>query len=139
MSSNAVVADTMVVSALLQATRRPEPAARYRALIGDRPVVVSFVTITEIRYGARKAEWGQLRTRALERDLAKFSVAQPDDAMTVACAELRVQCEWSGRALGQKVHEADRWVAATAIRLNIALVSDDVVFRDVRGLRVVHH
>ena len=50
------------------------------------------------------------------------------------CAELRVTCEQAGHALGQKIHEADRWIAATAIRLGTELVSDDAVFRDVSGL-----
>jgi len=53
------------------------------------------------------------------------------------CAELRARCEQAGHALGQKAHEADRWIAATAIRLGVELVSDDAVFRDVPGLTVI--
>ena len=52
---SAVVVDTMVVSAVVNASRRPEPAASYRSLIADRLVVVSFATVTELRYGAIKA------------------------------------------------------------------------------------
>jgi hypothetical protein len=54
------------------------------------------------------------------------------------CAELRDGCERAGQALGQKVHEADRWIAATAKRLRVELVSDDAVFRDLRGSRCCH-
>ena len=53
------------------------------------------------------------------------------------CAELRVSCEQAGHALGQKIHEADRWIAATAIRLGLELVSDDAVFADLPGLVVL--
>ena len=53
----AVVVDTMAVSALVNATRQPEPAAEYSALIAGRPIVISFATVTELRYGARKAGW----------------------------------------------------------------------------------
>ncbi len=127
----------MVVSALVNAARQPNVAATYLSLIGSRPVVVSFVTVTELRFGALKAGWGELRRRGLERDLNRFVIVQPDDGLMRVCAELRSTCELAGLGLGQKIHEADRWIAATAIRLGIALVSDDVVFRDVAGLTVL--
>lgn len=92
--------------------------------------------MTELRYGARKAGWGDLRLRALERDLSRIVVVQPGDYLMQVCANLRSDCERAGLALGQKVHEADRWIAATAIRLGLDLVSDDRVFRHVVGLTV---
>lgn len=100
-------------------------------------MVVSFASVTELRYGALKAGWGELRRRALERDLARLVIVQPDDALMAVCAELRARCEISGHGLGQKIHEADRWIAATAIRLGTALVSDDTVVRDVPGVDVL--
>ncbi len=106
-----VVVDTMVVSSIVQASRNPSRAASYRALIGARPIVISCVTVTELRYGALKAGWGELRRRGLESDLARLVIVQPDDEQMRLCAELRLQCERSGHPLGQKVHEADRWIA----------------------------
>jgi len=47
---------------------------------------------------------------------------------------LRVRCERAGHALAQSVDDTDRWIAATAIRLGIPLVSHDAVFRDAPGL-----
>lgn len=133
----AVVVDTMVVSAIVNASRRPQPAASYRSLIADRLVVVSFATVTELRYGAIKAGWSELRRRGLERDLTRFVIVQPDDTLMAVCADLRARCEATGHGLGQKVHEADRWIAATAVRLGLALISDDAVFRDTPGLTVL--
>lgn len=132
----AVVVDTMAVSALVNATRQPEPAAAYAAVIAGRPIVISFATVTELRHGALKAGWGELRRRALERDLARFIVVQPDDRLMSVCADLRAACETRGHPLGQKLHEADRWIAATAIRLDLELVSDDAVFQNVPSLSV---
>lgn len=43
-------------------------------------------------------------------------------------------CEAAGHALGQPEHNADRWIAATAIRHDIPLVSNDRIFRVVPGL-----
>lgn len=126
----------MVVSAMVKSHRAPETAAEYRGLIAGRAVVVSFATVTEMRYGARKAGWGELRRRGLERTLARFVVAQPVDEMMSICGATRDQCERRGLALGQKVHEADRWIAATALYLDTELVSDDAVFQGVDGLTV---
>lgn len=126
----------MVMSALANAARNPALAGDYRSLVAGRPALISFATVTELRYGALKAGWGELRLRALERDLTRVVVVQPDDYLMQVCANLRVECERSGLALGQKVHEADRWIAATALRLGVELVSDDRVFRQVAGLTV---
>ncbi len=43
----------------------------------------------------------------------------------------------NGHGLGQKIHEADRWIAATAMLLNVPLVAHDAVFRDVHGLELI--
>ncbi|MFN0028339.1 MAG: type II toxin-antitoxin system VapC family toxin [Acidimicrobiales bacterium] len=48
----------------------------------------------------------------------------------------RTRCERSGHPLGQKIHEADRWIAATALHLELDLITDDNVFADVAGLRI---
>jgi predicted nucleic acid-binding protein len=122
---------------VVNAVRNPDLAAGYRSLIGGRPVMISFATVTELRYGAVKAGWGELRQRGLEHDLARVVIVQPDDRLMRMCAELRVECERAGLALGQKVHEADRWIAATAMRLGLELISDDGVFENVPGLAVL--
>jgi predicted nucleic acid-binding protein len=127
----------MVVSSIVNAVRQPGLAADYRALIAGRPTLVSFATATEMRYGALKAGWGELRRRGPERDLERFTIVQPDDRLIQVCAELRASCEQAGHALGQKIHEADRWIAASAVRLGVELVSDDSVFTDVPGLIVL--
>jgi len=50
---------------------------------------------------------------------------------------LRFECERLGHALGQKLHEADRWIAATAIAGGLDLVSDDKVFVGTPGLSLL--
>ena len=135
-ATRAVVVDTMAVSALVNAARNPDRAAAYRRAIADDPILVSFMTITELRFDALGAGWGELRRRGLERDLAQLVVVQPDDQLIQTCAELRASCERAGHGLGHKIHEADRWIAATAIRLSVDLVSDDTVYRDVPDLAI---
>lgn len=64
-------------------------------------------------------------------------VVQPDDDLMGVCAQLRADCERAGLGLGQRIHEADRWIASTAILLGVELISDDRIFERVPGLTVV--
>jgi hypothetical protein len=39
--------------------------------------------------------------------------------------------------LGHKEHEADRWAAATAVRLRVPLVAHDRIFANVKDLELL--
>jgi tRNA(fMet)-specific endonuclease VapC len=130
-----VVVDTMVISWLF--ADQPHPLVdEYRGLIGGRPILLAFQTVMELRYGALRARWGDLRRRRLERDIAQVTVVQADDELATGCADLRHHCQQIGHALGAKVHDGDRWVAAAAIRLALPLVSHDGVFNGSPGLEL---
>jgi predicted nucleic acid-binding protein len=57
--------------------------------------------------------------------------------MTTVCANLRVRCAQIGHALGDKLHDGDRWIAAAAMRLRVPLVSHDGVFDGAPGLELI--
>lgn len=130
-----VVLDTDVTSWILAPHPSPQAEAAWR-VIGGRSRVVSFVTVTELRYGALRAGWGELRQRRLERSLSDFDVIQTDSALVGRCAELRNRASRDGHGLAHKIHEADRWVAATALVLGLELVAGDGIYADVDGLNV---
>jgi len=48
-----------------------------------------------------------------------------------------VRCQQAGHALGDKFHDGDRWIAATAIRLGVPLVSHDRLFTETPGLQLI--
>ncbi len=123
-----VVVDTDVYSAGLV----PDSplARRYEPLLMGRPEVVSFQTVAEIRYGALLRRWGIARLRHLEATLARAEVVQTGPDLIRTYVELRVACKRVGHALCQREHDADRWIAATAIRLSIPLVSNDRIFEE---------
>ena len=130
-----VVIDTDVASWLLDP--RPSPhAEEARRVIGSRSRVVSFVTVTELRYGAMRAGWGELRRRHLERSLADLDVIQTSERLIECCASLRADASRAGHGLAQKIHEADRWVAAAAVALGLELVAGDGIFENVARLDV---
>ncbi|MGH9063003.1 MAG: PIN domain-containing protein [Acidimicrobiales bacterium] len=106
----------------------------YLPMLASRPAVISFQTAAEVRHGAIKGGWGPARLRRLEVRLAEVDIAWPGPELVVGYAQLRADCERVGHALGQRIHDADRWIAATAIRLGLPLVAHDRVFRHVPGL-----
>jgi len=72
----------------------------------------------------------------LETKLQRVDVIHSGPELVAVYRQLRADCEAIGHALGQKAHTADRWIAATAIRLGIPLVSNDGIFRGAPGLQL---
>jgi predicted nucleic acid-binding protein len=132
-SRGPVVVDTGVFGARL--TPRGKPlASGYRPLLAGRPALICFVSVAELCFGAQLAGWGTPRRTRLEHELASVQVVWPGPELADTYATLRAWCVQTGHGLGQKEHEADRWVAATAIRLDIPLVAHDAIFSNVKGL-----
>jgi predicted nucleic acid-binding protein len=130
-----VVVDTDALSWALD----PRPTSRSelaRAAIAGRTRVVSFISVSELRYGALRAGWDDLRLRQLARSLADLDVVQTEEKLINRCAELRAWAHRAGHLLAQKVHEADRWVASTALALDLELIAGDGIFEGVPGLNL---
>ncbi len=109
-------------------------AASYEPVIVGRPAFISFQTAAELRYGALLRNWGQSRMFTLEARINEAETVHSGPELVLTYAQLRVDCERIGHALSQRDHDADRWVAATALRLQIPLVSNDGSFKNVPGL-----
>lgn len=131
-----VVIDTGVFSARL-GHRDGRLTAEYRPILEGRPAIISFVTAAEIQFGATVAGWGPSRLQRLDRELHRAEIVWPGPELVDAYAALRAWCVRNGHGLGQKDHEADRWIAATAIRLGVPLGAHDAIFRDVEGLTFI--
>lgn len=131
-----VVVDTNVFSARFG--RRGHTLFNlYGPMLAGRAVHLSFVTVAEARFGARLAGWGPPRLTRLEAELARVDVVWPDDQLTDVYADLRTACHRTGHGLAHKTHEADRWVAATALWLGLPLVAHDAIFKTVPGLQLL--
>jgi predicted nucleic acid-binding protein len=127
-----IVIDTDVFSADLVPGSRL--AGCYASLITGRPAFISVQTVAELRYGAIRRGWGHARMFRLEAKVQRVEVVHSGPDFVAAYARLRADCEAAGQALAQKTHTADRWIAATAIRLGLPLVSNDGIFQDAPGL-----
>jgi len=135
------VADTHIVSAILFGQRRPSQAEllrRYDVHLHGKSLVLSFATVCELRYGGLKESWAPARRQVMEDWLSKVAtIVMPDNDLVTVCASLRDACRRAGHGLHEKIHDSDRWIASTAIRYRIPLISDDGIFRDVPGLTLL--
>jgi predicted nucleic acid-binding protein len=131
-SRGAIVIDTDVFSADLVPTSLL--AQRYAPIITGQPAFISFQTTTELRYGAIRRGWGKARMLKLDSKIQRAEIVHTGPDLVTICAQLRADCAAIGHALAQPEHNADRWIAATAIRLGIPLVSNDNIFKAVPGL-----
>jgi predicted nucleic acid-binding protein len=72
----------------------------------------------------------------MEARLAAAETVHSGPELIAIYAQLKVDCHRVGNPLAQKIHDGDRWVAATAIRLGLPLVANDGIFDGVPGLQV---
>lgn len=128
-----IVVDTDVFSADLSDTTL---IAVYEPIIVGRPAFLSFQTVAELRFGALRRSWGIARMRKLDAKIATAEVVHSGDELVAVYAQLRAACVRLGHALGQRDHDADRWIAATALRLGVPLVSNDRIFEGTPGLQL---
>jgi len=129
-----VVVDTDVFSARLI----PESslAQRYEPLPVGRVEFGCLQSVAEIRFGALLRGWGGARLRRMEAVIDGTEIVHTGPELLRTHVELRVACTRIGHALSQRDHDADRWIAATALRLGIPLVSNDRVFENAPGIQV---
>lgn len=105
--------------------------------VDDLPdeLAVSIVTIGELRAGVLVASTVQARDRRLGTLTAALGLdpVPVDDAVAAEWARLRVLL----RDTGQRMPVNDSWIAATAMALDVPVVTQDDDFPTVEGLDVV--
>lgn len=131
-----VVVDTGVFGADLSVASKPL-AMRYADALEGRRVLISFVTVAELRFGSLLAGWGVRRRADLNAVIDAAEVVWPGPRLAEEYARLRTECHRGGHGLAEKSHEADRWIGATARLVGVPLVSDDSVFVDAPGLTLI--
>ena len=93
----------------------------YVEIIRGSELVLSFMTLAEMRQGALDANWGPLKCHRLEAYLGDFSVLHSDSLLCSTWAQVRNE---SGRK-GHQMSSADAWIAATALVLSAPLVTNN--------------
>jgi tRNA(fMet)-specific endonuclease VapC len=115
-----VLVDTDVYSFLIKGDTR---AAVYTPHLRDKTIAISFVTVGELYYWAKKRNWSNRRRADLEVRLRAVVIVPFDLQVCRAYGEISAlkNSDGSDRVIAAN----DRWVAACAIRHNLALVSNN--------------
>lgn len=94
-------------------------ASQYDKHTKGKKWALSFVTVGELLTLPRHRGWGSAKTVELERRIALTGVIPYDMALCQTYAELKAKLLKVGRPIGDN----DLWIAATAIRHSIPLIS----------------
>lgn len=114
-----LVVDTDVASFIFK--WHPEFAPRYVNIVRGSELIVSFMTVAEMRQGALDANWGPRKCAVLEAYLDDFSALHSDSLLCSKWAAVRNESTRKGRPISS----ADAWIAATALVLSAPLVTNN--------------
>lgn len=130
---SSVVVDTDVVSLIF---KRHSLSDKYLAALEGNQLVISFMTLAELRLWTRRRSWGSERWERLARFLDSFAVSHTDDALCDVWSAIRNDAF----ATGSVIDVADAWVAATAIYHEALLVTHNRShFENVAGLKLLSY
>jgi len=131
-----IVVDTGVFSAALSRRRRARFEPQVRMIAGNQ-VFLAAVTVSELRYGALVAGWGQARRDRLEQAIEATTVVPVSDRLLTRAAELRHACRTAGHPLADRSHANDLWIATSAIHIGAPVLTADQVFAHTPGLELL--
>ncbi|MBI4902597.1 MAG: PIN domain-containing protein [Acidobacteria bacterium] len=127
-----LVVDTDVASFIFK--WHPVFAPRFVSIIRGAELIVSFMTLAEMRQGALDANWGQRKWDLLDAYLADFSVLNSDNLLCSTLAPVRNESVRKGHQMSA----ADAWIAATALVLSAPLVTNNAKdYRHLGNLQLV--
>jgi tRNA(fMet)-specific endonuclease VapC len=120
-----------VVSFLYKRDTRTE---LYRPHLVGHMLTISFMTLAELERWTLASNWGPSRQQHLERYLRRFVVHPTSQALCRRWAEVTD----AGQRAGRPIATADAWIAATALLLDVSLVTHNKDhFNGVSGLAVI--
>jgi tRNA(fMet)-specific endonuclease VapC len=100
---------------------RPRDArhAIYAKHITGKLLAVSFVTVGELLFGAKKRNWGTAKVADLEQRLRGAVIVPFDRMLCDTYGRLKAET----RIAGVVVADNDMWIAACAVRHNVPLIT----------------
>ena len=96
-------------------------AQQYADALRESDLILSFMTIAELRMGAISAGWGNRRRLLLEQFMQRFELVYADNNLCTVWARIRADARAAGRALSPQ----DAWIAATALALDAPLATNN--------------
>jgi tRNA(fMet)-specific endonuclease VapC len=96
-------------------------ARRYSDALRGSELILSFMSIAELRMGAIAARWGSRRRLLLERFIQGFELAYSDNELCTIWASIRA----NARAAGWALSPQDAWIGATALAMDAPLATNN--------------
>lgn len=128
---NILLLDTDVVSFFLKGDSR---ANKYASIVQGNRLALSFMTVAELFQWAAVRNWGQSRVADLEKSLQNYLIIPVDLKVCRIWGNLRAERQ----AIGKVISPQDAWIAATAIRHNLPLVTNNAKdFQNISKLQVI--
>jgi predicted nucleic acid-binding protein len=122
--------DTNIVSYIFKETAL---GTAYARLIDGRATAITLLSIAELSAGVSRGRWGYEKVERLDALVSRFVPVPGTAEVANLCGVLLGRCREIGRAMDWP----DAWAAATAIWLDVPLVTHDRDVEGVPGLRVV--
>ena len=126
-----VLLDTNIVSYIF---KRDSRASLYAPHLLDRELALAMMTVAELLQWAAIRKWGKPRVRRLEQLFARSTILPIDMDVCRHWADIRA----TRSNIGLPISPQDAWIAATARRYRLALVThnpDD--FQQILGLTLI--
>jgi tRNA(fMet)-specific endonuclease VapC len=96
-------------------------ARRYSDALRGSELILSVMSIAELRMGAISARWGSRRRLLLERFIQGFELVYADNDLCTIWASIRA----NARAAGWALSPQDSWIAATALAMDAPLATNN--------------
>ncbi|MBL8203019.1 MAG: type II toxin-antitoxin system VapC family toxin [Blastocatellia bacterium] len=128
---NMVLLDTNIVSYLFKGDSR---ADQYAPHLLQQELAISMMTVAELFQWAGIRNWGTVRIAQLEALLNSYTILPSDLETCRSWANVRVE----RHNLGHPISPQDAWIAATALRYGVSLVTHNPSdFQKITGLSVI--
>ena len=123
-----VLLDTTVASLLHPKKKQDALRAQYEPHMQGQILALSFQTVAELWSWAEENNWGARHREGLERFIQRFLVIPYELELAKTWAQLSTH----RKRIGRRLEAGDAWIAATAVRFRIPLLTHD---RDHVGLK----
>lgn len=123
--------DTNIASFIFKGSDYADP---YIPLLSGHELALSFMTVAELFQWAILRQWGDRRVAQLEQYLSNYLIIPVDQPLCREWAQIRADQQSAGRVISPQ----DAWIAATAIRHDLSLVTHNIKdFREIPNLRLI--
>ncbi|NJR63336.1 MAG: type II toxin-antitoxin system VapC family toxin [Cyanobacteria bacterium CRU_2_1] len=127
-----VLIDTDIASFIFKGS---DYAAPYLPLLSGQELSLSFMTVAELFQWAILRQWGDRRLAQLEQYLANYVIIPVDQPLCREWAQIRADRQNMGRVISPQ----DAWIAATAIRHNLPLITHNRKdFQEIPNLQLIN-